>query len=384
MDFELTPVQRKRCDEILVAVRERLAGRPRAAPDAHFGRDEWRTAAAIGLTGLCLPAEHGGGELGALDTALCLQAFGRACVDTGLVFGVAAHLLACAIPVRDFAQPAVRADLVSGMVSGASIAANAMTEDEAGSDIGRLAMTAVRDGDEYVLDGEKSFASNAPVADLFVTYATTDPSAGFLGTTGFVVPRELPGIRVSPPLEKMGLYGCPAGRVRFSHCRVPARYRLGGEGQGGAVFQHSMEWERACLFAIYVGLMEHQLDRCVDHARRRRQFGRRISDFQAVSHRIADMVQRLESARWLLYRACWLIDQGDAASRGRGMAVSLSKVAVSEAAVANSLDAIQIFGGTGYLGPTGIERQLRDSVPSTIFSGTTEIHREIIAREVGL
>jgi len=384
MDFELTPAQRKRRDEILVAVRERLAGRSRATPDAHFGRDEWRTAAAIGLTGLCLPAEHGGGGLGALDTALCLEAFGRACVDTGLVFGVAAHLLACATPVRDFAQPAVRADLISGMVSGDLIAANAITEDDAGSDIGALAVTAVRDGDYYVLEGEKSFASNAPVADLFVTYATTDPSAGFLGTSGFVVPRELEGISVGPPLEKMGLYGCPAGRVRFTRCRVPASYRLGGEGQGGAVFQHSMAWERACLFAIYVGLMEHQLERCVDHARRRRQFGRRIGDFQAVSHRIAGMMQRLEGARWLLYRACWLLDQSGAESSGLAMAVSLSKVAVSESAVANSLDAIQIFGGIGYLSPTGIEQQLRDSIPSTIFSGTTEIHREILAREVGL
>jgi clorobiocin biosynthesis protein CloN3 len=382
MDFELGPEQRKRCEEILAAVGERLAGRPRTAPDAHYSRADWRTAAALGLTGLCLPAEHGGGGLGALDTALCLQAFGRACTDTGLVFGVAAHLLACAIPVRDFAHPEVRAGLVTGMVSGDLIAANAITEDDAGSDVGTLAMTAERDGDHYVLNGEKSFASNAPVADLFVTYATTDPKAGYLGTTGFVVPRELPGIEVSPPLRKMGLYGCPAGRVRFRDCRVLARYRLGDEGQGGRVFQHSMGWERACLFAIYVGVMEHQLERCVDHARRRRQFGRKIGDFQAISHRIATMTQRLESARLLLYRACWLMDQNGA--ERQAMAQSLSKVAVSEAAVANSLDAIQIFGGAGYLSPSGIEQQLRDSVPSTIFSGTTEIHREIIAREMGL
>lgn len=384
MDFELAPEQRKRCDEILEAVRERLPGQPRATPDAHFSRDEWRSAAALGLTGLCLPADQGGGGLGALDTALCLQAFGRACTDTGLVFGVAAHLLACAIPVRDFAGEAVRARLISGMVCGDLIAANAMTEDDAGSDVGGLATTAVRDGDHYVLNGEKSFASNAPVADLFVTYATTDARAGHLGTTGIVVPRELAGISVSPPLEKMGLYGCPAGRVRFRDCRVPVRYRLGEEGQGGLVFQHSMGWERACLFAIYVGLMEHQLERCVHHARHRKQFRRRIGDFQAVSHRIAMMTQRLESARLLLYRACWLMDQSGAERPGQGLAGSLSKVAVSEAAVANSLDAIQIFGGSGYLCPEGIERQLRDSVPSTIFSGTTEIQREIIAREMGL
>lgn len=380
MDFDLTTEQRKRCEEIVSTLRERLAGRSRPTPDAHFSREEWRTAAEIGLTGLCLPAEHGGGGLGALDTALCLESFGRACSDTGLVFAVAAHLLACGVPIRDFAGEQVRAGLLAGMASGDLVAANAITEDESGSDVGALTTIAERDGDHYVLNGEKSFASNAPVADLFVTYAVTDRSAGFLGTTGFVVPRELPGIEVSPPLAKMGLHGCPAGRIRFSDCRVPVRYRLAEEGQGSMIFQHSMGWERACLFAIYVGLMEHQLERCVSHARDRRQFRRRIGDFQAISHRIAIMAQRLESARLLLYRACWLMDKG----RDHGFAVSLSKTAVSEAAVANGLDAVQIFGGSGYLVPNGIEQQLRDAVPSTIFSGTTEIHRGIIAREMGL
>jgi clorobiocin biosynthesis protein CloN3 len=266
------------------------------------------------------------------------------------------------------------------MVSGDLIAANAVTEDDAGSDIGGMTTTATRDGDCYVLDGQKSFASNAPVADLLVTYAVTDRSAGFLGTTGFVVPRELPGVEVSPPLEKMGLNGCLAGRVRFSGCRVPVSCRLGGEGQGGLIFQRSMGWERGCLFAIYLGLMECQLEMSVDHARRRRQFGRKIGDFQAISHRIAVMAQRLDSARLLLYRACWLMDEG----REHGTEISMSKVAVSEAVLANSLDAVQIFGGAGYLSAAGIEQQLRDSVPSTIFSGTTEIHRELIARGVGL
>lgn len=380
MNFDLTPLQDKRTEQILSAVRQRLPSQPRAVPGTQASRDDWRAAASIGLTGLCLPAEFGGEGLGALDTALCLAAFGRACTDTGLVFGVAAHLLACAVPVRDYAQEAARARFLPGMVSGDLIAANAITEDGAGSDTSGMTAAAVRDGDCYVLDGEKSFASNAPVADLFVTYARTDRSAGFLGTTGFVVPRELPGVEVSPPLEKMGLNGCLAGRVRFSGCRVPVTYRLGGEGQGGLIFQRSMGWERGCLFAIYLGLMERQLEMSVDHARRRRQFGRKIGDFQAISHRIAVMAQRLDSARLLLYRACWLMDEG----RAHGTEISMSKVAVSEAAVANSLDAVQIFGGAGYLTATGIEQQLRDSVPSTIFSGTTEIHRELIARGVGL
>jgi clorobiocin biosynthesis protein CloN3 len=382
VDFGLTATQRGRCDDILA--RARLLSGCRDddnTPAAHFTRAEWKAAAGIGLAGLCLPSEHGGAGLGALDTALCLAAFGRGCHDTGLVFAVAAHLLACAVPVRDFLVGQRRGALLAGLASGELIAANAMTEDEAGSDVACLRTTASRSGDSYVLDGEKSFASNAPVADVLVTYAVTDAAAGFLGISAFAVPRDLPGIEISGPLRKMGLHGCPAGRVRFTRCEVPAACLVGAEGQGSAVFQHSMAWERACLPAAYLGVMDEQVRRCVEHARQRRQFGRRIGDNQAISHTLAVMAQRLESARMLLYRACWLVDQGHDGSR---QAAAMSKIAVSEAAVANSLDAIQVFGGAGYLSATGIERQLRDAVPSTIFSGTTQIQREIIAREMGL
>ncbi|TDC72593.1 acyl-CoA dehydrogenase family protein [Streptomyces hainanensis] len=379
MDFDFTAAQQRRYDEILSATRDQLNDAP-SESNGHFTRQQWKTAASLGLTGLCLPSEHGGGGLGALDTALSLEAFGRGCRDTGLVFAVCAHLLACAVPVRDFASGGVRDRLVSGMASGEVIAANAMTEDDAGSDVGRLAVTARQVDGGYVLNGEKSFASNAPAADVIVTYAVTDPRAGFLGVTAFAVRRDLPGVDVGEPMAKMGLSSCPAARVSFQDCRVPAAYRLGEEGQGGAVFQHSMTWERACLLAAYLGVMEHQLAACVDHARRRRQFGRPIGEFQAVSHRVAAMKQRLESSRLLLYRGCWLLDN----DRDHLAAISLAKLAVSEAAVANSLDAVQVFGGAGYLSANDVERQLRDAVPTTIFSGTSEIQREIIAREVGL
>jgi clorobiocin biosynthesis protein CloN3 len=379
MEFDLTAEQQERTGRLLDAVRERL-GTGRDDPQAPLTRAEWARLATLGLTGLCLPSEHGGAGLGALDTALALAALGRGCPDTGLAFALAAHLLACAVPIRDFADPALRPGLLAGLAKGDLIAANAMTEDDAGSDVGRLAVKARRDGDEYVLDGHKSWASNAPIADLFVSYAVTDPAAGFLGLSAFVLPRSLPGITVGAPFAKIGLAGCPASWVRFDECRVPADHRLGQEGMGAAIFQHSMGWERACLFAIYLGQMERQLEQCVQRARSRRQFGRAIGEFQAVSHRIAQMRLRLEGARLLLYRSCWLLDQG----RDHVAAVALSKLAVSEAAVANGLDAVRIFGGSGCLVEQGIEEQLRDAVPSLIFSGTSDIQRELIAREAGL
>jgi L-prolyl-[peptidyl-carrier protein] dehydrogenase len=380
MDFDLSEAQRKRYEEMLASARGMVANGPIRDPRLTFSREEWSDVTRLGVTGLCLPAEYGGGGLGALDTALCLEAFTAGGADTGLAFAVGAHLLACAVPVRDFGVDPVRAELLQGMAGGELIAANAMTEDGAGSDIGTLDTTVVRDSGEYVINGVKSYVSNAPAADVFVIYGTSDARAGFLGQTALAVPRHLPGITVSEPLIKMGLHACPAARVAFSGCRVPVRYRLGAEGQGSAIFQHSMGWERSCLFAIYLGQMSRQLRSCVEHAKLRRQFGRPIGAFQAVSHRIAMMTQRLESARMLLYRACWLLDQG----REDNAATALSKLAVSEATIANSLDAVQIFGGPGYLASTGIEAQLRDSIPSVIFSGTTDIQREIIVSKAGL
>lgn len=224
MDLEPTPIQRERCAGMSAAVAERFAEHE-TSTDPELVRLAWKDAASIGLTGLCLPEEHGGAALGALDTALCLEAFGRSCSDMGLVFGVAAHLLSCAVPVSEFGTGEAR-ELLAGMAAGDLIAGNAMTEDEAGSDVGRIRTTATRSGEGYLLEGEKSFVSNAPIADVFVTYAVTDPTAGFLGISAFAVPRELDGGVVGPPLPKMGLNGCLAARVRFEGCVVPARYLL--------------------------------------------------------------------------------------------------------------------------------------------------------------
>ena len=377
MDFDLTAQQHDRVERI----REGAAKLDGPAPGTVADRAAWQAAARLGLTGLCLPAEHGGGGLGALDTALSLEAFCDGGADTGLAFGIAAHLLACGLVLADHAAPDVRAELLPAMAAGELIAANAMTEDGAGSDVSRLATTAIRDGDVHVLDGEKSFVSNAPLADVFVVYAATEPGAGYLGISAFAVPRDLPGLRVGAALDKLGLDGCAAARVSFTCCQVPRRYLLGAENQGSAVFQNSMLWERACLPALFLGAMAAELRRCVAHAQQRRQFGRRIGDFQAVSHRLTMMKQRLDSSRLLLYRACWCIDQGKADA---AESAALAKAAVAEAAVANAVDAVQVFGSRGYQATDGIGRNLTDAIGLPIFSGTTEIQREIVARGLGL
>lgn len=378
MDFAWTEDQQAAYDRTLAAVREAFPSG--AEPSGPYTRADWTQLGKLGLLGLSVPADLGGSGLGALDTARQVEALGRGCERTGLVFGACAHLFACAMPIVDFGTPALRSRVLPGMCSGELIAANAMTEDGAGSDVSRLATTAERTDGGWILNGEKSFVSNGPVADVFVTYATTDPKAGHLGITGFVVERSAPGLWVGEPFEKMGMSQCPAGRIRFEDCFVPDEQVLGEPGQGGWIFQHSMGWERACLFAGFLGLADRLIDQAVEHARQRRQSGRSISRFQAVSHRIADMKLRTESARLLLYRACWEMDRGGPA----GLWVALSKLAVSEGVLTTALDAVRLFGGRGYLRGEGIEAALRDSVPSLIFSGTSDIQRDIISRELGL
>ncbi|NES70646.1 MAG: acyl-CoA dehydrogenase, partial [Okeania sp. SIO2D1] len=239
---------------------------------------------------------------------------------------------------------------------------------------------ATLEGEEYVLNGLKSYVSNAPIADVFVIYATTNPSYGHMGISAFVVEKEKAGIVIGEPFETMGLNSSLISTVEFKDCRVPKSHRIGEEGKGTNIFAKSMEWERSCLFATYVGMMERQLETTINHASKRKQFRKTIGKNQAISHRIVDMKLRLEAARLLIYRACWLMDRGEDAV----MEVSLAKLAVSEAAIQSSLDAIQIHAGRGYLTQIGIEQNLRDAVPSTIFSGTSEIQRDLVAKKLGL
>ncbi|HEX8439142.1 acyl-CoA dehydrogenase family protein [Archangium sp.] len=349
-------------------------------PEQPFPLERWRSWGEFGFLGLSIPEAYGGMGLGALMTARLAEAFGRGCEDTGLVFSAMAHLLACVMPIVEHGSEAQKQRLLPKLASGEMIGANAITEADSGSDVYALKSRAVRDGDFYVLNGVKSYVTNAPVADLFLVYAQTNPSDGYLGLSAFLVEKGTPGVTVGQPFDTLGLKTSPIASVYFDDCRVPLSARLGVEGQGAPIFNGSMQWERSCLFAAYVGLSERLLERSVQFARQRRQFNKPIGKNQAVSHRVADMKLRLESARLLVYRACWRLERGEDAS----VEIALAKLAASEGAVQSGLDAIQIHGGMGIIQETGIEAALRDSIPSTLFSGTSEMQRELIARKLGL
>ena len=348
--------------------------------ERRFGSDEWRSAGQFGLTGMCLPEAHGGMGLGALGTAHMMEALGRGCDDAGLLFSLGAHLFACAVPIWKLGSAEMRTSLLPKLASGSWIGANAITESEAGSDVFALKASAVPDGDGYVIDGSKSWVTNGPVADVFLVYARTNPAHGYFGLSAFVVERDRPGLSLGRPIQKVGLETSPTCSLYLDRCRVPKDHLVGREGQGAPLFEMAMTWERSCLFGIYLGRMERLIEMCVERARSRRQFGRAIADFQAVSHRIANMKLRLEAARLLLYRAC------DRSDRGQDVRldVALAKVAVTEAAVQSGLDAVQIFGGDGIATEAGVERFLRDALPAAVASGTSDIQRNIIARCLGL
>ena len=239
---------------------------------------------------------------------------------------------------------------------------------------------AERSGDAWVLNGRKIWVTSGSLADVYVCYASTDPSKGVLGLSAFIVPKDAPGFRVVREIRKMGLRTVPIGELALEDCQVPLDALLGREGRGAEVFQCSMEWERGAILAGALGAMRRQLERCVKHARTRKQFGRPIGDFQAVSHRIVGMKVRLETCRPLVHKIGWLKSKGEDASVESAMA----KLHVSECLVKNSLDAVELFGASGYATEFGVEKDLRDGVGSLIYSGTNDLMRNLIAKGLGL
>ena len=381
MDFSWSTTQNEFYESVLRFAREQLNHDVIARDASHrFAGDEWRRCGELGLLGLCIPEEYGGAGLDHQTTSLALEALGRGCADMGLVFGISAHLFAVARPILESGSEELKRRVLPKLCSGEWIGANAITEAEAGSDVFAIKTRSEPTPSGYRLTGTKSFASNGPVAQIFLVYGMTDPERGYLGIDAFVVARDAPGLTVGQAIPKMGLHGCPASSVYLEGVEVSESDRVGPSLGGAAVFTGSMLWERCCLFAGYVGMMQRQLDMVIEYANERKQQRKPIGRNQAVSHRIANMKLRLDSARLLLYRACWMRDRGEDAT----LEVSMSKVAISEAAIQNSIDAVQLFGAVGYSSESGIERMLRDAVPSTLFSGTSEVQRNIIASRLGL
>lgn len=381
MDFDWTDEQVALRDSIVRFGQRELSTDVAAHDQEHrFPHEAWKRCAEIGIQGLGIPEEYGGSGSDTLSLIVALEALGYGCTDNGLIFSLNAQMLACQHPIVRFGSEAQKRRYLPLLSDGSLIAAHAMSEPGSGSDAASMVTTAKLVDGNYVLNGSKTFATNAPVADLFVVFAKTDSERSFAGLTAFLVDRGTPGLTVGPPIHKMGLRTSPMGEVFFDDCTVPASAVLGGAGMGMVVFNAGMERERGLILASTIGSMQRNLERSIAHARTRRQFGQPIGKFQAVSHRLVDMKVKLETARLLLYRLGWMVDQG----RPALLDATLVKLYLSECFVDSSLDALQVFGGYGYMEEYELERGVRDAIGSRIYSGTSEIQRNLAARFMGL
>jgi alkylation response protein AidB-like acyl-CoA dehydrogenase len=382
VNFDLTDDQRLFRDEIVrFAQRELSPGAEERDRNQAFPRDLWLRCGEMGLQGLPVPEEWGGSGADPITTVVVLEALGYGCDDGGLVFALCAHLLACVVPIWKHGSEEQKRRYLPDLCSGVRIAVNGMTEPASGSDAFAISTKAVPDGDGFRLNGMKTFSSNGPIANVAVVYAATDAEKGYSGgTTAFIVDTDTPGFSHGQKFEKMGLRSCPIGELVLEDVFVPRENVLGGVGGGGPIFSQSMEWERVCLVATHVGRMQRLLERSVDYARKRKAFGQSIGKYQAVSHRIADMKIQLEAARLLTYRGASRLDR----ARDVAMDAAITKTFVSEALVDSALGAVRTLGGYGIMTEYEVERVLRDSVAGTLYSGTNDMMRNIIARWLGL
>lgn len=377
MDFSLNDEQTE--------IRESVIRFARQIPlesslESGFPRDAWRKCAEMQLIALPFPEAYGGCGVDFLTTVVATQAFGYACRDAGLVHAICTQIL-CGMQINSFGSEALRSRYLPPLVRGEKIFAQAITEPGSGSDALGMRTRAEHITDGYLLNGTKTFISNGPIADVALVFAVTNPDVNRIGAIScLAVEKEMTGFTRCPPMEKMGLTTLQNGELVFADCAVPAENLVGREGQGAILFNESMEWERGLLPAAHLGTLERVLETSVAYSRDRSAFGQPIGKFQAVSSKIAEMKIALELGRLMLYKVATMKDQRKRAA----LEASIAKLFISEALKKSCLDAVQIHGGYGYMREYEIERDLRDSIAATIYSGTSEMQQNIIARLIGL
>ena len=348
--------------------------------DSVFFRDAWLAAADYGIQGSTVSVDDGGIADDVVTTMLKLEGLGLGCRDNGLGYALSSQILAFQDAIVRFASPEQRAAILPGICDGSRIGAFAITEPGSGSDSYGMEAVAVRDGDDFILHGHKAHITLAPVSDVIVFFAKTDPDAGPWGISAFVLDAHRPEVSRTENHEKMGLRTVPFGDIVVDGYRATEADLLGPLGAGVSIFTSCMESEPGLVFASQLGALERVIGEAVERANTRQQFGQPIGGFQAVSHRLAEMQARHESARLLLYRAAAMIGNGQRAT----MAAAVAKLVASEAVAANALDASRIHGARGYVVDFEVEREVRDALGGIVYSGTSDVQRNLIARLMGV
>ncbi|HWI63346.1 MAG TPA: acyl-CoA dehydrogenase family protein [Symbiobacteriaceae bacterium] len=378
MNFFLTDEQKAFQTEIRRLCEKEIAPRSAEFNAKHqFPWPNFKLLAENGYLNMHLPEPYG---MGAdwVSYAIVIEELARACAVTSVIFEVHCSLHSEAI--FHFGSKEQKDHYLPRLTSGEILGAYALTEPGAGSDAAALRTSAVRDGDHYVLNGEKTFITNGGQAGLYVVFARTnpDPAAGHRGISAFLVEAGLPGFAIGKPMEKMGLHASHTTTLHFEDCRVPATALMGAEGEGFKIAMSILDRGRIGIAAQAVGITQAALDDCVKYSRERKTFGKPIAEHQAIAFKIADMATDLDAARLMLYRAAFLMGQGAKATKE----ISMAKLFASEMAMRHTVEAVQVHGGYGYIQEYRVERLMREAKITQLYEGTSEIQRMVISRSL--
>lgn len=348
--------------------------------EGRWDPDVWRAVGEFGLAGLPIPVEYGGQGADIITTCMALEGLEEGGRDSGLLLSLGAHLCIGAVPIWLHGTEEQKRKYLPKLASGEHVGAFAITEPEAGSDAAGIKATARRDGDSYVLNGSKTFITNGPIADVINVVAITDPEAAASQRMScFIVERDTPGMDVGKHLDKSGNRSSPTSELHFTDCVVPASAMLGPEGSAlWKVAFECFDWERTVMVSAALGGMEAQIRSCVEYAKERKAFGKPIAQFEMIQDKLARMRAYANAARWVLYHAAWLKQEG----KPHMQEASIAKYLVADYAMLNAQEAVQIFGGYGYMREFTVERSIRDAKLLSIGGGTSEIQKLIIARSM--
>lgn len=337
----------------------------------------WQKLGEAGFTGLPYPEEHGGAAVDSLSYVLVLEELAK--VSAGVATSFSVHTTLAGVPIMNHGTPEQKAQYLPDLIAGQKIGAFALTEPNAGSDAGSGLCKAVKNGNGYVISGTKLFITNAMLANVFLVTARTSPDTpGAKGLSAFIIERDTPGMTVTKGDDKMGLLGSEWGELHFDNCKVAEHQRLSDEGMGFKLFMSSLDIGRISIGAISLGLAEACLEVSLQYVKEREQFGKPLSEFQAIQFKLADMATRIECARALVYSAARLKEAG----MPFGKEASMAKLYSSENANYCAKEAVQIFGGYGYTKDFPVERYFRDARVMSLFEGTSQIQRMVIGRSI--
>jgi alkylation response protein AidB-like acyl-CoA dehydrogenase len=333
----------------------------------------WRDA---GFAGLAFPEAYGGQDGGILAHAIAVEEVARVCASSSLFTFISKLAMT---PVLDHGSDALKQKYVTRVAAGECQASYCLSEADAGSDVSGMRTRAVRDGDHYVLTGQKLWITNAGVSDFYTVFAKTDPDAGHRGISCFVVEKSFPGFSISKLERKLGVRGSPTGELALDECPVPAENLIGDEGRGFHYAMGALDRSRPLVGAQALGIARGALELATTYVQDRRQFGSRLADFQGLQFMLADMATQVDAAALLVYRACSLLDAG---LDGTGSASSMAKLFASDTAMRVTVDCVQLLGGIGYTKDMPAERFMRDAKITQIYEGTNQIQRTVIAKHL--